>query len=237
MRLKVIIPNAGMQPETLRSRERMLKEVAMPDTQVSVDCIDRGPESIESNYDKVLAGSYIMEKVMAAQEQGFDAVIIYCGSDPAIEAARECVNIPVIGPGKIAMLLANDLAYNFSIISTLELSVPRDVEYVRMAGLDVTRLKSVRCLNMPVSNVRDDLEASYQALLAAGRKAVEEDGAHALVLKCLGMAGLGRRLQSDLGVPVIDTAFVTIKYAELLVTLGLSHSRKSYPTPPEKVRL
>ena len=209
----------------------------MPDTQISVDCIDRGPESIESNYDKVLAGPYIMEKVMAAQEQGFDAVIIYCGSDPAIEAARECVNIPVIGPGKIAMLLTNDLAYNFSIISTLELSVPRDIEYVRTAGLDVTRLKSVRCLNMPVSNVRDDLEASYQALLAAGRKAVTEDGAHALVLKCLGMAGLGRRLQSDLGVPVMDTAFVAIKYAELLVTLGLSHSRKSYPTPPEKVRL
>ncbi len=92
MRLKVIIPNAGMLPETLRSRERMLAEYAMPDTLISVDCIERGPESIESNYDKVLAGPYIMEKVLAAEEEGFDAVIIYCGSDPATEAARECVN-------------------------------------------------------------------------------------------------------------------------------------------------
>lgn len=234
MRLKVIIPNAGMQAETLRAREVMLKKYAMEETEISVECIERGPESIESNYDKVLAGSYILDKVIAAAKNGFDAVIIYCGSDPVIEAARECVTIPVIGPGKAAMMIACDLAYNFSIISTLDLSIPRDKEYVRIAGLDITRLVSVRCLNMPVNNVRDDMEVSYQALLAAGRKAVEEDGAHALVLKCLGMAGLGKRLQDDLGVPVIDTAFAAIKYAEMLVSLRLSHSRKSYPVPPEK---
>lgn len=234
MRLKVIIPNAGMQAETLKAREVMLKEYAMPETEISVDCIDRGPESIESNYDKVLAGPYILDKVIAAEANGFDAVIIYCGSDPAIEAARERVTIPVVGPGKAAMMIAGDLAYNFSIISTLDLSITRDKEYVRLAGLDITRLVSVRCLNMPVSNIRDDMEASYQALLAAGKKAVEEDGAHALVLKCLGMAGLGTRLQADLGVPVIDTAFAAVKYAELLVSLRLSHSKKSYPVPPDK---
>jgi len=237
MRLKVIIPNVGMKPETLRAREAMLKQYAMPDTEISVACIDRGPESIESNYDEVFAGIYILDSIKKAEAEDYDAVIIYCGSDPAIEAAREMVNIPVIGPGRISMMIAQELAYKFSIITAIETSIPRDEEHFRKMGFDSTRLVSVRSLNIPVSRIRDDMEYTYQAIIQAGRKAIEEDGAHGLVLKCLGTAGLGRRVQKELGVPVIDPAFLAVKYAELMMGLGLVYSKKSYTKPPEKVRL
>ncbi len=237
MRLKVIIPNVGMKPETLRAREVMLKQYAMPDTVISADCIDRGPESIESNYDEVLASVYILESIKKAEADGFDVVIIYCGSDPAIEAARELVNIPVIGPGRISMMMAQELAYKFSIITAVESSISRDEEHFRKMGFDPTRLVSVRSLDIPVSRIRNDMEYTYQAIIKAGRKAIEEDGAHGLVLKCLGTAGLGRRVQEELGVPVIDPAFLAVKYAELIAGLGLVYSKKSYTKPPEKVRL
>ena len=51
MKLKVIIPNSGMTRETLDQRERMLLRYAWPNTEISVDCIKGGPESIESDYD------------------------------------------------------------------------------------------------------------------------------------------------------------------------------------------
>lgn len=234
MKLKVIIPNSGMKKETLREREIMLKEYAMESTEISVDCIDRGPESIESNYDEVLAGECIIEKVIEAEKEGYDAAVIYCGDDPAVAAAREIANIPVIGPGKISMLVANDLAYKFSILTVLDSMIPHNEELVRKFGLDASRVASVHSINIPVSYVRKNLEKTFSALLEEGKKAIEVNGAHALVLACLGMAGIGKRLQDALNVPVIDPAFLAIKYAEMLTTLGLKHSKKSYPTPPGK---
>ena len=99
-KIKVIIPNAGMSSSTLKERERMLKAVAREDTEISVDCIKGGPESLESEYDSLMASRYILEEVKIAENSGFDAIIIYCGGDPALAAAREIVNIPVIGPGE-----------------------------------------------------------------------------------------------------------------------------------------
>ncbi len=228
MRIKVIIPNSGMDEKTLRAREIMLSAFARNDTAISVDCIDGGPESIESAYDEVMAGPYILTKVKQAEKDGFDAVVIYCGSDPAVAAAREIVNIPVIGPGKVSKLVALDLGYRFSVITVLDSTVARDEEAVYEKGIDFDRLASVRSIGIPVSNIRDDMESTYQALYAAGKKCIEEDGAHCLVLSCLGMAGMGERLTKSLKVPVIDPAPVAVKYAELLVSLGLSASRLSY---------
>ena len=56
MRLKVIIPNSGMDRDTLLQREKMLSAFAMSSTEISVECIAHGPESIESAYDEILAG-------------------------------------------------------------------------------------------------------------------------------------------------------------------------------------
>lgn len=228
MRLKVIIPNAGMKQETLREREKMLSKYAMETTEISVDCIDEGPESIESSYDELLASRPLLDKVIQAEIDGFDAVVVYCGSDPGVEAAREMVDIPVLGPGKVSFLIANDLAYRFSILTVLDETVARDTEHYRKLGFDITRLASVRCIGIPVADIREDMEKTLDALERVGKICVEEDGAHALVLSCLGMAGMGNQLQKRLGIPVIDPAFLVIKYAELLVGLELNYSRKSY---------
>jgi allantoin racemase len=236
MKIKIIIPNSGMSPKTLKEREAMLKKIASINTDISVDCIKGGPESIESNYDEALASIHILDGVAKAEKDGFDAVIIYCGSDPALEAARELVDIPVVGPGKASILMVNDLSYRYSILTVLEDTIASDREHVRKCG-DITRLASIRSIGIPVSDVRDDMERTNEALLDAGRKAIEIDGAHALVLSCLGMAGMGERLQEALGVPVIDPAFLAVKYAELLVTLRLRQSRLSYTKPRDKSRI
>lgn len=229
MRIKVIIPNSGMDSDTLRAREVMLSAYARKDTQISVDCIDGGPESIESEYDEVMAGPYILDKAVQAEKDGFDAIIVYCGSDPAVAAARELVDIPVIGPGKMSKLVALDLGYRFSVITVLDSTVARDEEAVYEKGIDFDRLASVRSIGIPVSDVRDDMEATFRALCEAGKKCMEEDGAHCLVLSCLGMAGMGERMTKELGVPVLDPAPIAVKYAELLASLGLHPSRRSYP--------
>ncbi|MDP4110290.1 MAG: aspartate/glutamate racemase family protein, partial [Bacillota bacterium] len=188
-----------------------------------------GPESIESAYDEVTAGPYILTKAKQAEEDGFDVIIVYCGSDPAVTAARELVNIPVVGPGMASKLVALDLGYRFSVLTVLDSTVARDTEAVYEKGFGVNRLASVRSIGIPVSNVRDDMDATFRALYNAGKKCIEEDGAHCIVLSCLGMAGMGDRLTEALKIPVLDPAPIAVKYAELLASLKLSASRLSYP--------
>lgn len=236
MKIKVIIPNSGMNRTTLNEREKMLSAYAWPGTDISVDCIDGGPESIESSYDEVLACPYIVDKAIKAEKDGYEAIIIYCGSDPAVSAVREVVKIPVIGPGKISKLIASDLGYKFSVLTVLDSCVVRDREAVYEKGFEVKKLASVRAIGIPVSNVRDNLDESLSALYQAGKKCIE-DGADCIVLSCLGMAGLGEKLQEALGIPVIDPASIAIQYSQMLVKLNLSQSCIAYPSPPEKMRI
>jgi allantoin racemase len=85
--------------------------------------------------------------------------------------------------------------------------------------------------------MRTDSSRTVRAICAAGKAAVEQDGAQALVLGCLGMAGMAAQVQEELGVPVIDPAQVAIRYAELIVGAGLTHSLISYPLSKKQNRL
>ena len=228
-KIKVIIPNAGMSLSKLRYRERMLKAVAREDTEINVDCIKAGPASIESRYDSVMASRYILEEVKAAEKSGFDAIIIYCGDDPALDAAREIVNIPVIGPGVVSIYIASMLCRKFTIIGGEEGFIKSKLNYSCLA--------STRSLNIPVLDLRDSkgvVKEVKELLIRESRKAIEEDGAEAIVLGCLGLAGIGKEVQKKLGVPVIDPAFVSINMAELLIHSNLTHSKLTYRNPPKK---
>lgn len=236
MKIKVIIPNSGMDRETLNQREVMLSKYAWPNTDISVDCIAGGPESIESDYDEVLACPYVVEQTIQAEKDGFDAVIVYCGSDPAVKACREVVDIPIIAPGKTSQMIAFDLGYKFSILTVLDTCIVRDSEAVYEKGFDMNRLASVRAIGIPVSSIEDDGDTSFNALVEAGRKCIE-DGAQCIVLSCLGMAGMGEKLQEILGIPVLDPAPISVQYAQTLVRLGLTQSRLAYAKPPEKLRI
>jgi allantoin racemase len=89
---------------------------------------------------------------------------------------------------------------------------------------------------IPVLELQKDPDATFHALAEEGRKAIELDGAEVLILGCTGMTGMAEKVSKELGVFVVDPLPTAIKFAETLVSLGLSHSKIAYPTPPEKAR-
>jgi allantoin racemase len=173
-----------------------------------------------------------------AQKDGVDAVISNCMDDPGVEAAREWVSIPVIGPAETSMHIATMLGHRFSIIGVLEADERPFHDHARKAGL-ADRLASVRAINIPVLELEDRAEA-VRALVEQSVKAVQEDGAHVIIFGCTGMAGMAQEVEEGLkragitDVPVIDPAKLAFKIAEALADMGLSHSKRTYPTPPEK---
>src|SRR5690606_41019285 len=66
--------------------------------------------------DSVLADITIFEAGLKAQEEGFDALCIDTMSDSGVAALRSMLDIPVVGPGRVAMLTAATLGERFSIL-------------------------------------------------------------------------------------------------------------------------
>lgn len=206
MKILVIVPI--ITKDFIRGTRKRVEPYVRPDTQVDFINIDYGTASIECEYDKALAAPFVIKKAEWAEKQGYDAVVISCMGDPGLKGAKEAVRIPVVGPGEAARQIAPLLG--------------EKVGRVYPRGLTVLQLV-------------EDTERTYQVLLETGKKALAE-GAQVLILTCTGLHGLGKRLQEELGVPVLEGEGLALSLAEMFVDVGLSQSKLAYPKPPEKLR-
>jgi allantoin racemase len=212
-----------------------LKAAARKDVELVVDSIVKGPASIESEYDEVLAGPWIVEKAEWADKNGFDAIIIDCMGDPALEAAREITRIPVVGPCQSSMALASTISDRFTAVTVLKRLIPLFWRNAKRYGFE-SKMASVRSVEVPVLELDEKRDEVKAILLEESKKALDEDSADAIILGCTGMVGMARELQEALKVPVIDPAIASLKLAETLVDMKLSHTKLVYPEPPPKER-
>jgi allantoin racemase len=201
MRIYVIVPilkNELLEEITYKELESCKRK----DTEITVVSLEKGPASIESAYDEEIAAPWILEKVKEAEEKKFDAVIIDCMGDPALDAARELVSIPVIGPAQASMSLASMLGERFSVVTVLRNVVPLFWRLARKYGLE-SRLSSVRYIEIPVLEIEKEKIDVETKLINESKKAIEEDGADVIILGCTGFIGLARKIQETLHVPVL----------------------------------
>jgi allantoin racemase len=219
---------------TIEEQEQDWLALASPGTEVRVTPPAlKGPETIECLYDAAMCTPWLLEEIRKAEDEGFDAVIILCMGDPALYAAREISKIPVVGVGEISCLLALSLGHKFSIIAAMKETVAAHRQVLVSYGLE-RFLASIRVLNLNVDEIWADEQKVKEALIREGKKAVEEDGADVIIPGCGFMSGMAKEIEKELGVPVIDAFAAAIRFAEMLVNLGLSHSKKAYMTPPPK---
>ena len=170
-----------------------------------------------------------MKESIKAEQEGYDAIVIYCFSDVGIDAVRENVRIPVIGPGETSLCAASLLCSRFVVITTESANIPRTYRRLMRNGIAREKMTSVRALDIPIGELRADPGATARYLKQVCEKAVREEQADGVILGCLGMAGYGEMLEKELPVKVIDPAFIAPAYAEMSVRLGLVHATAVYP--------
>jgi len=234
VKIRVVIPNTSQ--EFLKSHRAELKE-EFPD--IEVVSLSAGPESLEDFLDEVVSGPDTVRLVKEAEEKGFDAVVISCFCNPAIDACRSVVSIPVVGAGIASLLVASSLGERIAVVTVLKETIPSIEHFIKVLGL--TNVASVRACSIGVLEIEEDKEKTLSALLKESLAAIEEDKADVIALGCTGMAGIDKALMEELKkrgyeVPVIDPARAAIRWAEMLVKLGLSSSKIRYRLAPPKKR-
>ncbi len=80
--------------------EADLVRLARPGVELTYRCTGAGPAEIFSDADAVAATPFVVQSIVAAAGEGFDAVVVDCTADPGVAEARVAVDIPVVGPGE-----------------------------------------------------------------------------------------------------------------------------------------
>lgn len=236
MKILIINPDYGMTQEEMALRCRILEEYTAPDTQLAMVCPQNSGVELNSALDVVLAAPEIVQLAADGQNAGFDAVVLYCFSDPVIDACREALRIPVIGGAQASCLAALNVCRSFGVILADKARLPEKKLFLRTLGVSPERIGQIATVNLNGISPWADRETTFKKLLACGQKMMRETHTEAIVLGCLSFLGLAEPLSRVLGIPVIDPAVAAVTTAESIVRQRLFTSKVSYPLLCSKAR-
>jgi allantoin racemase len=236
MRLACVVAIGGYTPTDLVSKRDSLKAILRPDTQLEMFVASSGVPYIESSVEFYLSEAAVARKCVEIAQLGYDAIAGTAFLDNGLDGARELVDIPVVGPAKTSLYLAATLANKFAVIMARG-DLPKHVwAFAKVIGV-ADRIVAVPTLACGVTDfLRDEVRAIEMAV-DMGKKVIQEHGAEAIVLGCGTTSGLAPQLSGALGIPVLDPGRTAVKFAEMLVDLGLSQSKKTYPTNERVLKL
>ncbi len=238
IRIRWINPIA--QPHYDEPMGMALKQVAEVGTEVEVISLrsEAKMDNLEYRFYESLVIGDVVKVAKEGDSRGVDAMVIGCFYDLALEDCREiCQNTIVVAPCQASMQIAANIANKFSVIVGQVKWIEQMTERAHRYGFG-NYLASMRSIDMSANSLQCDTELTTKRIIEAGRLAIEEDHAEALILGCTCNFGLYEKVQQILGVPVIDPLIAAFKQAEMLASMkqnfNLAPSNKWSNEPPSE---
>lgn len=126
------------------------------------------------------------------------------------------------------------LGHKYSVVTTLDHTVPLIEDRLKLAGLDA-RCASVRASGLGVLELESDPERAVEAIVRQAREAVENDHAEVICLGCGSMAELEEKVTAATGVPIVGGVRRGGHHRRGSGRMGLSASKvRTYATPRKK---
>jgi allantoin racemase len=233
--MRILIVNVNTTESMTETIAEQARSVACPGTEIIGLTPRFGAESVEGNFESYLAAIAVMDRVMS-YEGPYDAVIQAGYGEHGREGLQELLDVPVVDITEAAASLAMLLGHKYSVVTTLDRTVPLIEDRLKLAGVH-ERCASVRASGMSVLELEEFPERAVEAIVEQAIEAVIRDKAEVICLGCGGMAGLDQLIRDRAGVPVVDGVTAAVALAESLVRLGLKTSKvRTYATPrPKKI--
>ncbi|MEB6592544.1 aspartate/glutamate racemase family protein [Pseudomonas asiatica] len=231
--MRILIANVNTTEAITEAIAEQARAVAAPGTEIVGLTPWFGAESVEGNFESYLAAIAVMDRVLA-YDGPYDAVIQAGYGEHGREGLQELLNVPVVDITDAAASTAMYLGHAYSVITTLDRTVPLIEDRLKLSGL-YDRCASVRASGLAVLELEADPQRAVEAIVEQAERAVRDDKAEVICLGCGGMAGLDEQIRQRTGVPVVDGVSAAVTIAEALVRMGLSTSKvRTYATPRAK---
>jgi len=231
--MKVLAVNVNTNEHMTATIAAAARRAASPGTEVVALTPSFGANAVDCAFESYLSAVAVMDCVVA-YEGPYDAVVLAGFGEHGRDGLQELVEAPVIEICEASAHIAQMVGRSYSVVTTLQRSVPLIEDRLRVAGLS-DRCASIRASGWATAEVDADPQGSARAVLAQARQAVEEDHAEVICLGCAGFAGLEDAIRTELGVPVVDGVAAAVRLAEAVVGLGLTTSKRwTYASPEPK---
>ncbi|MGN7780039.1 aspartate/glutamate racemase family protein [Mycolicibacterium sp. 22603] len=231
--MRILVANVNTTASMTEAIAESARGVAAPGTEIIGITPRFGADSCEGNFESYLAAIAVMDAITSYPEP-FDAVIQAGYGEHGREGLQELLEVPVVDITEAAASTAMYLGHKYSVVTTLDRTVPLIEDRLKLAGLDA-RCASVRASGLGVLELESDPERAVEAIVSQAREAVEKDHAEVICLGCGGMAELEAKVSAATGVPIVDGVRSAVTIAEGLVRMGLSTSKvRTYATPRQK---
>lgn len=212
-----------------------LNDIAEPGTRVEVHGISP-PDRAFGRLSELRCAVLAIDNAIAAEEAGYDAVVMGHFQDPCLYEMKSAVDIPVIGTGEATLHFAAQLGRNIGLVTLDDVFRRMHIEQGELYGL-YGRISHVAGLNADPS----DFSASFAGDLVAKQRMLDtfravaepmvDSGADVIV-----PAGVlpGLLIGGEFGLrighaPVVNCAAVALKATEMQVRLhkmsGIGPSR------------
>lgn len=231
--MRILVANVNTTVSMTEAIADSARTVASPGTEIVGITPRFGADSCEGNFESYLAAIAVMDAILAYPEP-YDAVIQAGYGEHGREGLQELLEVPVVDITEAAASTAMYLGHRFSVVTTLDRTVPLIEDRLKLAGLD-QRCASVRASGLGVLELESDPERAVRAIVEQSIRAVADDHAEVICLGCGGMAELEEQVREATGVPIVDGVRSAVTIAEGLVRMGLSTSKvRTYAPPREK---
>lgn len=213
LRLKIISPLKATEADLARRQQRY-SEVARPETSVRVENLEAGPAALNSSGDVLLSAAAIFQQGKHTQAQEYDAILIDCVFDPAVEALHEATGLPVFGPTRVTLPLIKLVADEFSIIARSQRQCELLADLITGYGYGPS-IRSLRALNISYEEAKQP-DIFNRVMLEKLTAAVDEDGAAAIMFGSTTMALTEAMRRRARGAPLFMPGMVALGVVEQL---------------------
>jgi len=226
------------------------RRICAPDTVVDLHGVASGTfppgtapnEAARYNWLGELSSMQIVENIIRAEREGYDAVAMSCFGDPAIHEARSLVDIPVIGSFESSFKVATTVGQSLGVLTLNEAGVRRASQRIRQFGFQ-DQVAAVMAMDPPINEFELDAafkgSPTFEKLFAVQVERLVAAGAD-MIIPAEGVINtllVRNNIREINGIPIMDSYGSVLAYAEMLVNLrrksGLAVARRGvYARPP-----
>ncbi len=248
-------PNSPHSQTYVSLIRRIVGSVKGKETEVKIRQLKKGltdADAFPYSFLHFINDREVLEAILGAESDGFDSVLVYCFSDPAITEARQAMNIPVCGLAQPALLMAQSMGSRIGIVAMSPESACRNEELMIKYGLREKVILPIRRMPIPASEQAKMIEDAREGIEVFQKLARSyiRDGAEVIIPAC-GTLALALRIAPGCpelpngltevdGVPIVDIVGCAVKWAETMVALKKAGSpwisrAGLYAKPPDKL--
>ena len=232
-KLKFILPVPISPGASERFAAQIPESIRRAGTAIDFVGCRAGSGLMDSEYDATIADALVLAVGARAEAEGYAAVCSFSMSDSGLAALRSRLTIPVIGTAQASFALALQLGRTVSVVTMWAPWARRLKENAARYGF-APRVASIRHIDVAPDTqylLAGKEEMVFERLRQEALRAIEQDGAEAIILGSTTMYQAHAFLAQCLPCPVINPGLAAYQACETVLDLKLTHSKLTHPSP------